>query len=160
MRIIFLDIDGVLNCECSDSRCEGYLGIDDKKAEVLREIVDRSNAAIVLISSWKSGWIRDPLSKDEQSRHADYLDRKLRKHHMRILDKTEDDGWNRGHGIIKWLSERPNVDSWVVLDDEVFRDYEACGILSHLVKTNFYSHYGGLQREHIEAALRILKVKK
>ena len=30
MKVIFLDIDGVLNEEKSRSRCCGYLGIDDK----------------------------------------------------------------------------------------------------------------------------------
>lgn len=31
MKVIFLDIDGVLNTPSSESRCGEYIGIDDEK---------------------------------------------------------------------------------------------------------------------------------
>ena len=67
MKIIFLDIDGVLNCQKSQSKCGGLIGIDDKKVKVLRKIVESTNAKIVLCSSWKSGW---EYNKDDQMEHA------------------------------------------------------------------------------------------
>lgn len=39
MKIVFLDIDGVLNCEGSRSHCVGYRGIDDKRVENLAKII-------------------------------------------------------------------------------------------------------------------------
>ena len=61
MKVVFLDIDGVLNEEKSRSRCCGYKGIDDKKVENLAKIIKTTNAAIVLISTWKDDWFRPSL---------------------------------------------------------------------------------------------------
>ena len=61
MKVVFLDIDGVLNEEKSRSHCCGYKGIDDKKVENLAKIIKTTNAAIVLISTWKDDWFRPSL---------------------------------------------------------------------------------------------------
>ena len=37
MKVIFLDIDGVLNTPFSESRCGEYIGIDDEKVEKLND---------------------------------------------------------------------------------------------------------------------------
>ena len=37
MKVIFLDIDGVLNTPSSESRCGEYIGIDDEKVEKLND---------------------------------------------------------------------------------------------------------------------------
>ena len=70
MKIIFLDIDGVLNCRNSKSSCFGIMGVDNIKVEVLKSIVDKSGAKIVLISSWRIGWKR--VFKGEQGYMANY----------------------------------------------------------------------------------------
>ena len=154
MRIIFLDIDGVLNCQSSKSRCSGFIGIDDKKVKALREIVEQTGAKIVLCSSWKTHWER--TEKDAQNELANYLDRKMKRERLRVLDKTSDDGSDRGHGIRRYLSDKPHITSWCVIDDEIFEDYEECSIMNHLVKTSFYDDNGGLQCGHIEKAVEIL----
>ena len=87
MKIILLDIDGVLNEEKSRSRCLGYKGIDDKKVENLANIVKATNAKIVLISTWKDDWRK--TYKAHQGMMANYLDRKLKKQGLVILDKTK-----------------------------------------------------------------------
>ena len=74
MKIVFLDIDGVLNCEGSRSRCVGYRGIDDKKVENLAQIVKATGAKIVLISTWKDDWRK--TDKAHQGMMANYLDKK------------------------------------------------------------------------------------
>ena len=38
MKIIFLDIDGVLNCSESKSECLGYTGIDTVRIKRLKRI--------------------------------------------------------------------------------------------------------------------------
>ena len=37
MKVIFLDIDGVLNTPSSENRCGEYIGIDDEKVEKLND---------------------------------------------------------------------------------------------------------------------------
>ena len=56
IKVIFLDVDGVLNDQASNSKCGFYTGIDDKKVKRLRAIVEATNAKIVLVSSWKKHW--------------------------------------------------------------------------------------------------------
>lgn len=153
IKIIFLDVDGVLNCENSKSRCGSYIGIDNKKVKVLREIVVQTNAKIVLCSSWKDGW--DSINKEKQCYHANYFDKKLKRERLFAFDKTSDRGEDRGHGIIKYLCNHPSIEKWCVIDDEIFPDYEECGIMDHLVKTTYYGD-GGLHTGHIEDAIRIL----
>lgn len=152
MKVIFLDIDGVLNCQKSNSNCGGLIGIDSKKVKVLRQIVEETDAKIVLCSSWKTFWDNN---KDDQNELANYLDRKLKRENLFILDKTIDKGSNRGEGIANWLQNK-NVESWIVIDDEIFDDYEKYNVIKHLVKTSFYDDNGGLQEEHIKLAVDLL----
>lgn len=152
MKVIFLDIDGVLNCKNSKSSCCGLMGIDDKKVELLKSIVDKSNAKIVLTSSWRTGW--EKIRKGQQSYTADYLDRKLRKYRLCITDKTDDYIAMRGEAIIKWLDGK-NVENYVILDDEVW-DYEKCGFAGKLVKTDFFDNNGGLNETKANEVIKIL----
>lgn len=151
-RVIFLDIDGVLNCISSKSRCRGCIGIDNSKVKLLKQIVDNTNARIVLTSSWKKEWNKNLEKCDYDGK---YLNNKLKKQGLYILDKTEDNGYNRGEGIYNWI-KKYDIRHWVVLDDEIFKDYKKYGIKKHLVKTEFYNDNGGLQKEHIEKAISIL----
>ena len=43
MRIIFLDIDGVLNHACTREMCEGCIGVDQGNLEAFRDLVEESN---------------------------------------------------------------------------------------------------------------------
>ena len=127
-NIIFLDIDGVLNSYDTKDRFQGFVGIDDRLVAILKEIVDRTGAKLVLSSSWKSEWTNAPeLANDERYDTGKYLDSKLSKYGLKILDKTKDEGINRGFGIRKWLDEHEHG-NWIVLDDEVFPDFALCGI--------------------------------
>lgn len=154
MKILFLDIDGVLNCEGSRSRCAGYRGIDDKKAEALAKIVNATGAEIVLISTWKDGWRK--TDKAYQGIMANYLDKKLKKWGLTVLDKTQDyigeRYLSRGEGILEYLT-RNKAESYVILDDFQF-DYDGCGLTDNYVKTDNYN--GGLTEELAKKAIKIL----
>ena len=156
MKIIFLDIDGVLNEEKSRSRCLGYKGIDDKKVENLANIVKATNAKIVLISTWKDDWRK--TYKAHQGMMANYLDRKLKKQGLVILDKTKSIDKNgfhfsRGEGILQYLADN-KVEKFVILDDYQF-DYDSCGLSDYYIKTDAYN--GGLTEELVGRAIQILK---
>lgn len=150
MRVIFLDIDGVLNCRSTEARCGGLIGVDDKKVKLLANIVEKTNAKIVLVSSWKTGWSSD---FDDCSKSAQYLVKKLNCAGLHIFAATKDASFNRGEGIQNYLAQF-QAESWIVLDDEIFDDYEQCDILSHLVKTSFYGD--GLTEELAEKAINLL----
>lgn len=151
MKTVFLDVDGVLNSIDSEDHIDGFIGLDYSGIKLLKEIVDATGAEIVLVSTWKLAWRKD--NKSRQDSLAAYLDQRLAEEGLVITDKTGGGIAERGHGIVEWLSEHP-TESWIVLDDEIFEDYEECGIMPHLVKTSFYD--GGLKEKHVEMAIKML----
>ena len=56
MKIIFLDVDGVLNSNKTEDVFRGFIGLDYSCIRLLKEIVDATSAEIVLVSRWKSRW--------------------------------------------------------------------------------------------------------
>ena len=152
MNVIFLDVDGVLNCVETTAICNGLIGIDNTKVKRLKEIVNKTKSKIVLTSTWKMGWSNN---YDKCDYDAKYLNDKLQKQDLIIYDKTIDKGSNRGEGIYDWIMSH-EVENWIVLDDEIFKDYDEV-IKDHLIHTNFYDRKGGLQNKHINQAIKILK---
>lgn len=150
MKIIFLDVDGVLNSIDSEDRFHCFIGLDYSGIKLLKEIVDATEAEIVLVSTWKTSWSKDGSRPDSLGA---YLDQRLAEEGLTITDKTDGSMNERGHGIVDWLFEHP-TESWIVLDDEIFEDYEECGIMPHLIKTSFYD--GGLKEKHVEMAINLL----
>ena len=152
MKIIFLDVDGVLNFAATEARtASGCLGIASSAVKNLRDIVKATGAYIVLTSTWKDEWDFD---EDKCTEDGKYLVRKLKREGLHILDKTQDLINNRGQGIQEWLGRHKGVESWVVLDDDIFPDYESRGIMPHLVKTSFGGD--GLNEKCAEEAIKIL----
>ena len=80
INIIFLDIDGVLNSKQTLERCGPYIGIEDQKLELLKELIEKTKAYIVLTSTWKQFWHYNPLDKHKQDELANYLDAAFAKH--------------------------------------------------------------------------------
>ena len=170
MNAIFLDIDGVLNANGTDvftrskSRCGSFLGIDKDKVKRLATIVKETDAILILSSSWKIGW--EPNHKYKvnsydrydpcSSYHAKYLDNHLKKKGgLVVSDKTTERNLaQRGMGIKAYLLAHPEITNWIVLDDEIFYDFQERGIMPHLVKTD--PTYG-LTDADAEAAIKMLK---
>lgn len=152
MKVIFLDIDGVLNCQSSTSSCGVFVGIDNDKVKRLREIVDATEAKIVLSSSWRMGWSPRNVDCDDEGR---YLNRKLRREGLHILDKTGKSP-RRPMEVYDWLQGK-QIESFVILDDE---DWNWGHLSKYFVKTEFYDDNGGLQAEHVAKAIEILNASK
>lgn len=152
MKIIFLDVDGVLNNIHSTERCRGFIGIEDSKVEILKEIVNKTCAKIVLSSTWKYGWEKNINDCDG---HGTYLNSKLAYSGLKAIDKTKDLS-DRGEEILEWVN-RNNITEYIVIDDEIFKDFEELGIVNRLVKTTFYGKDGGLQQEHIAKAIKLFE---
>ncbi len=157
-KIIFLDIDGVLNCHSTKDSCGKYRGIEDKKVSFLKKIVDATGAIIVLTSSWKENWIKAPRFKPLQDELAIYLDKKLEKQGLTIFDKTEDcDPKYRGDGILEYLRLQSkkgiDVENYIIIDDETF-DYKETKLTPKLIQTSFYKD--GLEEKHVRMAVQKL----
>lgn len=150
-KVIFLDVDGVLNCSDTKAKYQGFIGIDNKKVKLLAKLVNATGAIIVLSSSWKHYWDKNPEYCDE---FGIYLNKKLLQENLTIFDKTYDrKKWCRGEGIKKYIEEH-NVKNFVVLDDEVFdfEDYET--IFQNWIQTDYFKK--GITEEQIELAIRKL----
>ena len=160
INIIFLDIDGVLNSKETKERCGPYIGIEDQKLDLLKELVASTKAYIVLVSTWKEFWHHKPSDKYRQDNLANYLDEVFSKHLLKVTAKTyEYNPFKRGEGIIDYLNfvkrNQIKVNNYVILDDLMF-DYKKVKLIDHLIKINS-SH--GLEKHHIIKAISILKSK-
>lgn len=156
MKIIFLDIDGVLNCNGSKSKMIDdndvcYVGIDKHKILRLKETIDRTGAKVVLSSTWR-------LHLYKKDRVDKYMRQRFKKYGIEIYSCTDHLHGSRGAEIKKWLNEHDNIEEWVVLDDEWFSDYDD-EILQHLVRTSYYVNPGGLRDENIDTVCDILNGK-
>jgi len=154
VKVIFLDIDGVLNYTGCKEMFGRLYGVDDDRLDKLAKIVQSTDAAIVLTSTWKQLWDNQPLNSDTLDPMALYLLNRLKSRGLRLTDRTtEKDPSQRGHGIKAWLRKVPDIESWVVLDDDMFPDYKECGIVPRLVRTRPDS---GLTDENVDKAIRLL----
>lgn len=127
MKIIFLDIDGVI--------LPHNRSFHRKSAELLQRVVEATGAQIVLSSTWRLFALNN--SPDWRTAHqsewweqtAEEL-KYLTSFNLLLYGMTPDlvskevpqdfrqmpDGI-RGKEILVWLSEHPEVTDWVVLDD-------------------------------------------
>ena len=158
MKVIFLDIDGVLNNDHTKERFEGYVFVSDDKILLLKEIVDKTKAKIVLSSTWRRGWyckehIEKPTSSHLQDiRLFDALVDKLKTFQIELLDYTEEFG-RRGDEIDLWLKQWHGepIESFVILDDMSGADLQPHS--RYLIQTEFWD---GLMPNHVEKAIKIL----
>lgn len=151
MKVIFTDIDGVLNEEGTRTRTKsGVLFIDREKLLRLRQIVDVTGAKIVLSSTWR-------YDRNDPRYNGDFreLQEAFQKVGLEFYSYTPEDaiGIRRGMEIKAWLGMHPEVEQYIILDDELF-DFAERGLLSRLVKTDFAS--GGLTESHVQEAIDLL----
>ena len=141
MKVIFLDIYGVLNgIEFQKSFDKEPPIIDETRLAILKEIIDRSGANVVLSSSWKKFW--------EPNCTFDIV---FKKSGIDIYDITPALGRKRDE-ISAWLSAHPNIESYLILDDAEggWGELLPFVVITDPLKTR------GLEHEHVEKALNIL----
>jgi len=150
MKVLFLDIDGVLNNDATTEKSpDGYTGIDDSLVERLAKVIKELELTIVLTSTWKDDWIN-------KKPDGLYLDAKMEKHDIQILNRTFDTSESkRGSGIRTYLSQN-DIESYVIVDDNDFSDFTD-ELLDHFVMTNPVT---GLSDADIVAIKKIVKKEK
>ena len=167
-KIIFLDIDGVLNCDNTFKETDGLrkaynnvmknitdkklytelrfkeqlLEIDFSKIMLLKELIKLTGAKIVVTSSWRIYWYY-PLFEEM-----------LLSLGIPVIGFTKSLK-NRGEEINTYVKEN-NIQNYIILDDEVFSDYEE-EQKYNLVRTNYYQD--GLNEESVLEGILKLGLK-
>ena len=158
VRVIFLDIDGVLNSNFWNENhqaeiSEGAL-IDIEKVRLLSKLVKNTDAKIILHSGWKF-WFDSslhPLRKE-----AEHLKMLFEQESLMIVDVTPDYSTEeikkskkfslvKASEILAWLDEHKEVDKWIVIDDLDLHNSE---IEAHQIKTDPHI---GLAKEDVHKA--------
>ena len=150
MKIIFLDIDGVLNSRQYDAvRGAGDGNIDTSRLPLLKELIDTTGAMVVLTTTWRRHWDADRSFSDEIGRQ---LEQTFASYGITLLDKTPEIDNDRAKEVASWLEAHNNVEAFVVFDDIKF----GWGELDHSVVKTDYRIGRGLEKKHVEAAIKIL----
>ena len=143
MKVIFLDIDGVLNSDDYIDIAKNSQGIerhiDIDKVKLLKKVIDETGAKTVLTSSWRNsndiGPLRELLAKYEI-----------------YFDVTPFINWERGLEIKQWLLEHNRVEDYIILDDAFDKE-----MLRHLVKVSDANGRGlgeGLTQKDIDTIIK------
>lgn len=152
MKVIFLDIDGVLNHQkhyewlmTTDEptplqRVYPYSEFNPKSCQLLNEIIKETGAQIVVSSSWR---LDGEVRLNSLFKHFGL---------PRIYGITPCLNTARGVEIGAWLVAHPEVDGYVILDDDEDMNDEQ---KPFFIKTNPYG--SGLNEDVKERAIQILK---
>ena len=128
MKVIFLDIDGVLNSDEYFDKIEGLniegieKQIDVEKIKLLKRAVEETGSNVVLSSSWR------------YTRNAQYLKQLLLQYGI-LADSTPFMKNKRGEEIKGWLEEHKDTEDFVILDDEIFDSYDE-ELMKKLIKVS------------------------
>ena len=163
-RVIFLDIDGVLNSNFwNDSHqreiSDGAL-IDGEKVKLLSMLVKNTNAKIVLHSGWKYWFDQDlkPLCPEAENlvmlfeREELFLQDVTPDHATEEIRRSKKFSLVKAGEILAWLAEHKDVESWIVIDD---LDLHNAEIEMHQVKTDSNI---GLTIEDVDKAEKMLLI--
>lgn len=155
MKVIFLDFDGVLNSAKYDKKrdwSDKRSFIDVTRLPLLKEIVDKTGAVIVLSTTWRKHWDRREEFCDETGAIIVEI---FGENGLTIYDKTPSLGIEstRYDAIKTWLEEQvEEIDSFVIIDDFMYdwRDFS-----DNFVRTEPNRRLG-LEMEEVEKAIAIL----
>lgn len=164
-RIVFLDIDGVLNNRdylCSAQQrwvVDAHRNvidtemIDPVRVALVNEIVARTGAEIVISSSWRRMFKLPELCGilAQRGLAASVVGATPTNISRTSPHRTlpEEEQVRRGEEIQAWLNDARGVESFVILDD----DSDMAHLADRHIKTDFEV---GIDREHVERAVAML----
>ena len=156
MKIIFLDIDGVVNCTNTKEQFNGFIGVEQEKIALIKQIVDATNAKIVLSSTWRLDLLWFNEGKPVKLDCFNYLKEEFAKQDLEFFDVTPShkDSW-RGREIKEWLNNtKEEIENYVVIDDDIYDIALECR--GHVLQTSWKS---GLKPNAVKWAIQILNSK-
>lgn len=117
MKIVFLDIDGVLNWNGTEDRIGGYIGLCPERIARLNEITDaHPDAKIVISSTWRKVYSAGAYNDFDGLKKL-LADRGVK---AEIIGHTviTFSHLGRGEEIRQWVEGHPEITEYVVLDDD------------------------------------------
>ena len=169
MKVIFLDVDGVLNSTNSLHEDES---LEDALVLRLKKIVNATGAKLILSSSWRELWtaVRKLMDKlDKYDMHLSGMtghgvslefvakkgftptERYIYVYYNYETGMKEKAVYDRGAEIAWWLDNHDGIESFVILDDDSYdiKSYYP----DNLVNTSFKT---GLTDNDVEKSIKIL----
>ena len=163
MKVIFLDIDGVLNgWDLSEyvkyniwnivpskkikdfiRSLSHYTDVDKKRVKRLGKICKKTGAKVVLSSSWRNGLLHCNDTRRYDSDENKLFWNLIDKYHIEVIDKTPRlrTSYKREDEIKAWISKHEcEIENYIILDDEDTDLQSFVG--SHLVKTSHNDYKG------------------
>ena len=114
MKIIFLDIDGVMNSQTYyrsiKVKSKDWDRFDPIAVKLLKMLLEEFEAKIVITSSWRFGAI--DILINELSKTG------LKKYLYKDWKTPQLYGYKRGDEIQKWLEKHLEVNNYIIIDDE------------------------------------------
>lgn len=111
LKVIFLDIDGVLNTTKDRN-------ISDEKLKLLSDLASRTGAEVVLSSSWRNWW-NHPKTNVPESFITNWKQQFYR--NKLFVTKTTEPEIPKGISIERYIKNN-QIENFVVLDDENITD--------------------------------------
>ena len=168
MKIVFLDIDGVIIHD--NYKNPNQENIDESKIMLLKKLIDETSSEIVLISNW-----RVYNQNNEDNYPYSLLETLFQKQGLKIYDdaplfepkviKQEIDpktGYyshieydpytTRSGEIYSYINSHDDIDNYLIIDDEEYYN-KYFGFENNFVKTNKGK---GLTEENVKDAIEIL----
>lgn len=153
MKVIFLDFDGVI------TTAKSRYNLDKDKIDLLGQIIDATDAKIVISSSWRRNTLDDTKTYLSTISHRvpfifPYLDKVVdvsdRMYSFKLHRPDKHFRVHRGLEIHQYLDEHPEIKQYVILDDDM--DMLLCQ-KDNFVKTNSVK---GLSMKYVTKAISIL----
>ena len=120
MKVIFLDIDGVLNV-CLHKRDEFGSLFHQQFMNNLKRVVDETNAKIVISSSWRHSGLKvmqEMWKKRNLAGEVIDVTANRPSNHKETMNLGFHERLERGFEIQDWLFKHPEVDRFVIIDDD------------------------------------------
>ena len=149
MKVIFVDVDGVLNSDDFIDSVKGSQDIDIKTIRLLKNAVNETGAKIVMDTSFR--YTKSFLKVQEMLLQNGIL-----------FDKTPFIDNERGKEIKQYLAEHKDIEDYILLDDVIFPEFDD-ELLEHLIKMDDTNSRGigkGLQEKDVEEIIRRFGRKK
>lgn len=152
MKLIFLDIDGVLNNDNWWKRnnsagtpvrlvIDDTVDFDKDSMKVLNTIIEKTGAKVVISSSWRNYYPLEVLKK--VLKDNGFVGEIIGK-----TPKSVPHPNRRGNQIQRWIHDNNFEGKFIILDDNADMEH----LLPKLVQTSWAN---GLREEHIEKCLKL-----
>ena len=163
-RVLFLDINGVLDSPAwykrENDRIFAQTGVrkplvdvlDPTSIKLLDNIIERTNASIVITSAWREHYGLDGTVARLEDAGFNYLE-----HVIGCTGNVHEGQSGRGKEVLEWLEQRPGITHWCVVDDYRF-DIPKSNKFDFSNRIQITNGAIGLTARDVEIIVRVLTI--